>query len=92
MKSKSGTYGIFNGRCCKTCPLLSLTPQMRFDQDNTISDRPMVDVVTSLDHMLSGAAARAGASAAGAALHQLVLIIADGRYAHTCAGGLLAVV
>ena len=54
---------------------------MRFDQDNTISDRPMVDVITSLEHMLGTAAARAGASAAGsgAALHQLVLIIADGR-------------
>ena len=52
---------------------------MRFDQDNTISDRPMVDVLTSLDHMLEGAAARGGSAGAGASLHQLVLIVADGR-------------
>lgn len=53
--------------------------QMRFDQDNTISDRPMVDVITSLDHMLAGAAARSGPSNGGTSLHQLVLIVADGR-------------
>lgn len=52
---------------------------MRFDQDNTISDRPMVDVLTSLEHMLAGAAARAGSASSGASLHQLVLIVADGR-------------
>lgn len=55
-------------------------PQMRFDQDNTISDRPMVDVLTSLDHMLAGAAARAGSAGSGASLHQLVLVVADGRW------------
>lgn len=53
---------------------------MRFDQDNTITDRPMVDVLTSLSHILDGAAARGAAGGAGGgALHQLVLIIADGR-------------
>lgn len=61
-------------------PSLSPPPQMRFDQDNTIADRPMMDVVTSLDHMLDGASARAGASAAGTSLHQLVLVVADGRW------------
>ncbi len=54
--------------------------QMRFDQDNMLSDRPMVDVITSLDHMLETAAARASSSAAGSSLQQLVLIIADGRW------------
>ncbi|KAL4440107.1 hypothetical protein ABPG75_003108 [Micractinium tetrahymenae] len=54
--------------------------QMRFDQDNTISDRPMVDVLTSLDHMLAGAAARAGSAGNNASLHQLVLVVADGRF------------
>ncbi|GAB4814208.1 hypothetical protein N2152v2_001254 [Parachlorella kessleri] len=55
--------------------------QMRFDQDNTITDRPMVDVITSLTHLLEGAAARTSAAAHGSAsLHQLVLIIADGRF------------
>jgi hypothetical protein len=53
---------------------------MRFDQDNTIGDRPMVDVITSLEHMLATASARAGSTAGGATLHQLVLIIADGRW------------
>lgn len=60
---------------------------MRFDQDNTISDRPMVDVITSLDALLEGAAARAGSSAAGSSLHQLVLIIADGRWVVRGRGG-----
>lgn len=55
--------------------------RMRFDQDNTITDRPMGDVITSLDHLLEGARARAGTSGAGASsLHQLVLIVADGRF------------
>ena len=54
--------------------------QLRFDQDNTINDRPMVNVVTTLDGMLEASLGRAGAAAAGAPLHQLVLIIADGRY------------
>ena len=51
-------------------PLPSSLPhrQMRFDQDNTINDRPMVDVITSLDHMLATAAALAGSSNAGASL------------------------
>ena len=55
--------------------------QLRFDQDNMLTDRPMVDVITSLDHMLEGARARADASAGlgSASLQQLVLIIADGR-------------
>jgi midasin len=55
--------------------------RMRFDQDNTIADRPMTDLVTSLDHLLEGARARASAPALGpASLHQLVLIVADGRF------------
>lgn len=55
--------------------------QLRFDQDNTIGDRPMVDVITSVDYLLDGAAARAASSPAGqSALNQLVLIIADGRF------------
>lgn len=55
--------------------------KLRFDQDNTIGDRPVVDVITSVDHLLDGAAARAASNPAGAsALNQLVLIIADGRF------------
>jgi midasin len=51
---------------------------MRFDQDNTITDRPVVDVVASLSHILDEAAGRMPAY--GSSLHQLVLIIADGRF------------
>jgi hypothetical protein len=53
---------------------------MRFDQDNTLSDRPVVELVASLDHMLQAAAARAASAALPAALRQLVLIVADGRF------------
>jgi len=55
---------------------------LRFDADNTIADRPMLDLVASLDHLLTGARARAGGggAAGAAALHQLVLIVADGRF------------
>jgi midasin len=51
-------------------------------QDNTLADRPMVELLTGLAHMLDLARARAssGSSAAGQALHQLVLILADGRF------------
>ena len=56
--------------------------RLRFDQDNLIGDRPMVDVVTSVDHLLDGAAARAAAHSSGqsSTLNQLVLVIADGRF------------
>lgn len=61
-----------------TCLILLL--QMRFDQDNTINDQPMVDVITSLDHLLEQAAARAPSGYGAGTLHQLVLVIADGRF------------
>lgn len=54
---------------------------LRFDQDNTINDRPMVDVITSLDQLLEGAGASVETSGGTvSSLHQLVLIIADGRF------------
>ena len=41
----------------------------------------MVELLTALAHMLDLARARAGAgTGAGQALHQLVLILADGRF------------
>jgi hypothetical protein len=50
-------------------------------QDNTLADRPMVELLTMLMHMLDlarhSASQRAGGSAA---LQQLVLILADGRF------------
>ena len=55
--------------------------QLRFDADNTISDQPMADVIMSIDHMLETAAAQASATCSSrTSLHQLVLIIADGRF------------
>ncbi|KAK9809153.1 hypothetical protein WJX72_010301 [[Myrmecia] bisecta] len=57
--------------------------EMRFDQDNTIADRPMVELLTSLMAMLEAARHRSGAGGIGAGtqdLHQLVLIVADGRF------------
>ena len=63
---------------------------MRFDQDNTITDQPMVELVTALQQVLEGAAARAAAGGAGGgALHQLVLVIADGRCVRCLRGHLV---
>ena len=50
-------------------------------QDNTLADRPMVELLTMLMHMLDMARHSASARAAGGqALSQLVLILADGRF------------
>lgn len=53
-------------------------------QDNTIADRPMVELLTCLTAMLEEArqgSASSGASGFGSEdLHQLVLIVADGRF------------
>lgn len=55
--------------------------KLRFDADNTINDQPIADVITSIDHLLELASARASSSfGAPSSLHQLVLIIADGRF------------
>eukprot|EP00890_Picochlorum_soloecismus_P003681 jgi/Picsp_1/4313/NSC_01821-R1_type a von willebrand factor domain-containing protein len=50
---------------------------MRFDQDNTINDQPMVDVLYDLDRNL----AKEGMKALGGnSLQQLVIMLADGRF------------
>lgn len=50
-------------------------------QDNTIADRPVVELVASLNHMLDKARhSSASGSMASAALSQLVLIVSDGRF------------
>ncbi|EFJ44763.1 hypothetical protein VOLCADRAFT_121252, partial [Volvox carteri f. nagariensis] len=53
------------------------------DSDNTIADRPMLQLMASLDHMLAAARHSCGAGGIGAGtqdLAQLVLILADGRF------------
>lgn len=50
-------------------------------QDNTIADRPVVELVTSLTHMLERSLHRmAGGSLVQPPLSQLVLIVSDGRF------------
>ena len=50
-------------------------------QDNTLADRPMVELLTMLMHMLDVARHSASARGSGGqALSQLVLILADGRF------------
>lgn len=59
-----------------------LAGALQFQEDNTIADRPMLQLMASLDHMLDAARHRAGAGGIGVGtqdLHQLVLVIADGR-------------
>lgn len=55
--------------------------QLKFDQDNTIADRPMMELIVALRHMLEKARQRTSAgSVAQPALNQLVLIMSDGRF------------
>lgn len=49
-------------------------------QDNTIADSPMVELLTSMQHMLEQARVRTGGVGASQDLHQLVIIVADGRF------------
>ena len=49
-------------------------------QDNTIADSPMVELLTSMQHMLEQARVRSGGIGSSSPLHQLVIIVADGRF------------
>jgi midasin len=57
-----------------------LMARLKFDQDNTIVDRPMAQLVEALDHLLDSARLRAAAGGGGGELSQLVLVLADGRF------------
>jgi midasin len=60
-----------------------LMARLRFDQDNTIADRPMAQLVEALDYMLDAARLRASGGPGGGGgsdLSQLVLVLADGRF------------
>jgi len=56
----------------------AVVSQLGFDQDNTIADRPMTELMTFLDVTLEQAAVRAASTES--TLKQLVLILADGRF------------
>ena len=57
------------------------TERLLSPQDNTIADRPMMELLAALRAMLDEARARAGSAGPhGGALQQLVLILADGRF------------
>lgn len=49
-------------------------------QDNTIADNPMVELLTSMQHMLEQARVRSVGVGGSQDLHQLVIIVADGRF------------
>ena len=52
--------------------------KMKFDADNTINDRPMVDVLTSMDAILEEQDHKVANTSS--VLQQLVIILADGRF------------
>lgn len=70
------TPDIAASMCC--CSIVSLKPV--YMQDNTIADSPMVELLTGMQHMLEQARVRSGGIGTSSALHQLVIIVADGRF------------
>ncbi|KAL3690583.1 hypothetical protein R1sor_016892 [Riccia sorocarpa] len=59
---------------------VNMVSRFSFNQDNTIADKPVVDLLHFLTRMLDLAARKATAPAENLHLQQLVLIIADGRF------------
>jgi midasin len=54
---------------------------LKFDQDNTITDRPMLQLVEAVQHLLELARHRVGAQGGGSNdLRQLLLVLGDGRF------------
>lgn len=51
-----------------------------FKQDNTIENEPVTDLLEYLNNMLDSAVSRARLPSGNNPLHQLVLIISDGRF------------
>jgi midasin len=51
----------------------------RFQQDNTLADAPVAELLVALQGLLEGARARGG-GARGCNLQQLVLVLADGHF------------
>lgn len=59
---------------------MQIISRFSFQQDNTIADEPMVDLLRFLTEMLRNAAMKAVLPSGRNALQQLVLVIADGRF------------
>ncbi|GAB4842595.1 hypothetical protein Ancab_012571 [Ancistrocladus abbreviatus] len=59
---------------------IKMISSLTFRQENTITDEPMVDLLTYLNNMLDEAVASARLPSGQNPLQQLVLIIADGRF------------
>lgn len=53
---------------------------LTFDQENTIADEPVLDLLMFLNNMLDTAVAKARLPSGQNPLQQLVLIIGDGRF------------
>ena len=59
----------------------SVMSKLKFDQDNTINDKPMVDVLTSIDQILEKESRALSMGLSGrSSLQQLVILLADGRF------------
>ncbi|KAL9235481.1 hypothetical protein vseg_010237 [Gypsophila vaccaria] len=59
---------------------MQMIPSLVFNQENTVLEEPLVDLVKYLNNMLEQAAATARTPSGQNPLQQLVLIIADGRF------------
>ncbi|KAF3328833.1 midasin [Carex littledalei] len=59
---------------------IKMISNFSFKQDNTIADEPVVDLLKYLNNMLDMAVARSRTPSGQNPLHQLVLILADGRF------------
>eukprot|EP00898_Chlorokybus_atmophyticus_P007316 jgi/Chlat1/7586/Chrsp63S07074 len=59
---------------------IDVISQFSFQQDNTIADAPVKDLLEHLTRMLDHARSRQSASLSAQPLQQLVLIVADGRF------------
>ncbi|KAF6161323.1 hypothetical protein GIB67_009210 [Kingdonia uniflora] len=59
---------------------IKMISSLKFEQENTIVDEPVVDLLKYLNNMLDSAVTNARLSSGQNPLQQLILIIADGRF------------
>lgn len=58
----------------------SIMSKLRFSEDNTINDRPMVELLTSINRILEEEGSNIQISSQNVGLKQLVIMLADGRF------------